>query len=52
MAALEKLSARGVQFRTLRDEFFGPRGTASTMVEVSKLAHPDYLVEIEAIAIV
>jgi 2-iminobutanoate/2-iminopropanoate deaminase len=40
------------EFRTLRDEFFGPRGPASTMVEVSKLAHPDYLIEIEAIAIV
>jgi enamine deaminase RidA (YjgF/YER057c/UK114 family) len=40
------------EFRTLRDEFFGPRGPASTMVEVSKLAHPDYLIEIEAIAVV
>jgi len=40
------------EFRALRDEFFGPKGPASTMVEVSKLAHPDYLIEIEAIAVV
>jgi len=39
-------------FRTVRDEFFGPRGPASTMIEVSSLAHPDYLIEIEAIAVV
>ncbi len=39
-------------FRVLRDEFFGPKGPASTMVEVSALAHPDYLIEIEAIAII
>ena len=39
-------------FRTVRDEFFGQRGPASTMIEVSKLAHPDYLIEVEAIAIV
>ena len=39
-------------FRVVRDEFFGPRGPASTMIEVSALAHPDYLIEVEAIAIV
>ena len=38
-------------FRAVRDEFFGKKGPASTMIEVSKLAHPDYLIEIEAIAI-
>ena len=38
-------------FRTVRDEFFGQRGPASTMIEVSKLAHPDYLIEVEAIAV-
>src|SRR5437773_7019619 len=37
-------------FRTVREEFFGARGPASTMVEVSALAHPDYLIEVEAIA--
>jgi 2-iminobutanoate/2-iminopropanoate deaminase len=40
------------EFRTVRDEFFGSRGPASTMVEVSALAHPEYLIEVEAIAIV
>jgi 2-iminobutanoate/2-iminopropanoate deaminase len=36
----------------VRDAFFGARGPASTMIEVSRLAHPDYLIEIEAIAVV
>ncbi len=40
------------EFREVRDEFFGVRGPASTLVEVSKLSHPDYLIEIEAIAVV
>jgi 2-iminobutanoate/2-iminopropanoate deaminase len=40
------------EFRTVRDEFFGAKGPASTLVEVSALAHPDYLIEIEAIAVV
>ena len=39
-------------FRVIRNEFFGPRGPASTMIQVAALAHPDYLIEIEAIAIV
>ena len=39
-------------FRAVRDEFFGARGPASTMVEVSALAHPDYLIEVEAVAVV
>ena len=34
------------------EEFFGARGPASTMVEVKALAHPDYLIEVEAIAVV
>jgi enamine deaminase RidA (YjgF/YER057c/UK114 family) len=38
-------------FRAVRDEFFGQRGPASTMVEVSSLSHPDYLIEVEAIAV-
>jgi 2-iminobutanoate/2-iminopropanoate deaminase len=37
-------------FRAVREEFFGVHGPASTMVEVSSLAHPDYLIEVEAIA--
>ena len=39
-------------FRVVRDEFFGAKGPASTMVEVTHLAHPDYLIEIEAIAVI
>jgi len=41
-----------LDFRTVRDEFFGVRGPASTMVEVSSLSHPDYLIEVEAIAVI
>jgi len=40
------------EFRAVREEFFGAKGPASTMVEVSALAHPDYLIEVEAIAVV
>ena len=39
-------------FRTVRDEFFGVKGPASTLIEVSALADPDYLIEIEAIAVI
>lgn len=38
-------------FRVVRQEFFGDKGPASTMVEVRALAHPDYLIEVEAIAV-
>jgi 2-iminobutanoate/2-iminopropanoate deaminase len=41
-----------LDFRTVRDEFFGQRGPASTMVEVSSLSHPDYMIEVEAIAVI
>jgi 2-iminobutanoate/2-iminopropanoate deaminase len=40
------------EFRAIREEFFGPKGPASTMVEVRALAHPDYLIEVEAIAVI
>lgn len=36
----------------IREEFFGKKGPASTLIEVSSLSHPDYLIEIEAIAVV
>jgi enamine deaminase RidA (YjgF/YER057c/UK114 family) len=36
----------------VREEFFGKKSPASTLVQVSALAHPDWLIEIEAIAIV
>jgi 2-iminobutanoate/2-iminopropanoate deaminase len=36
----------------IRHEFFGPGWPTSTTLEVSRLAHPDMLVEIEAVAVV
>lgn len=33
------------------EEFFGKKMPASTLVEVSALAHPDWLIEVEAIAV-
>jgi 2-iminobutanoate/2-iminopropanoate deaminase len=36
----------------VREEFFGKKGPASTLVAVTALAHPDFLIEVEAIAIV
>jgi enamine deaminase RidA (YjgF/YER057c/UK114 family) len=35
----------------LREEFLGRKGPASTLVEISALAHPDWMIEIEAIAV-
>ena len=35
----------------LREEYFGKKGPASTLVEISALAHPDWMIEIEAIAV-
>src|SRR6188474_1292297 len=35
----------------VREEFFGKKGPASSLVQVSALAYPDWLVEIEAIAV-
>lgn len=34
----------------VREEFFGGRSPASTLIGVSALAHPDWLIEVEAIA--
>jgi enamine deaminase RidA (YjgF/YER057c/UK114 family) len=36
----------------IREEFFGKKGPASTMVEISALAYPDWLIEVEAIAVI
>jgi len=36
----------------IREEFFGKKGPASTLVEISALAHPDWMIEIEAIAVI
>ena len=35
----------------IREEFFGKKAPASTLVEISALAHPDWMIEIEAIAV-
>lgn len=35
----------------IRQEYFGPGWPTSTTVEVRRLAHPDMLVEIEAVAV-
>jgi 2-iminobutanoate/2-iminopropanoate deaminase len=35
----------------VREEFFGKKGPASTLVEISALAHPDWMIEIEAVAV-
>ena len=40
-----------VDLAPLREEFFGKKGPASTLVEVAALAHPDWMIEIEAIAV-
>src|SRR5215469_11336949 len=38
-------------YAPIRSEFFGGKAPASTMVAVSALADPDFLIEIEAIAV-
>ena len=38
-------------YREARKEIFGDHEPASTMVQIGALAHPDYLIEIEAIAV-
>jgi enamine deaminase RidA (YjgF/YER057c/UK114 family) len=40
------------ELATIREEFFGPKLPASTLITTPALAHPDYLIEIEAIAFV
>ena|SRR5213083_2666724 len=41
-----------LDFRAVRDEVFGAKGPASTMVQVASLSHPDYMIEVEALAVV
>jgi enamine deaminase RidA (YjgF/YER057c/UK114 family) len=36
----------------IRAEFFPRKAPASTLVQVGALAHPDWLIEIEAIAVI
>jgi enamine deaminase RidA (YjgF/YER057c/UK114 family) len=40
-----------VDLAPLREEFLGKKGPASTLVEISALAHPDWMIEIEAIVV-
>jgi enamine deaminase RidA (YjgF/YER057c/UK114 family) len=35
----------------IREEYFGKKAPTSTLVEVAALAHPDWMIEIEAIAV-
>ena len=35
----------------VREEFFGKKSPASTLVQVGALAHPDWMIEIEAIVV-
>jgi 2-iminobutanoate/2-iminopropanoate deaminase len=41
-----------VDLPPLREEYFGKKGPASTLIEISALAHPDWMIEIEAIAVI
>ena len=41
-----------VELASVREEFFGKKAPASTMVQISALAHPDWMIEIEAIAVI
>jgi len=41
-----------VDLAPIREEFFGKKGPASTLVEIPSLAHPDWMIEIEAIAVI
>ncbi|MGG5817998.1 RidA family protein [Falsiroseomonas sp. HW251] len=43
--------ARAPEAWAVREEFFAAHPPASTGVEVSRLTHPDFLIEIEAIAV-
>ena len=38
-------------YGSIREEFFGAKMPASTLVAVAALAHPDFLIEIEAVAV-
>ena len=48
---VERFCAPGMLDAPIREEFLGKKGPASTLVEISQLAHPDWLIEIEAITV-
>ncbi len=58
MASVVKITTylTDMRYRTdlapIREEYFGKKGPASTLVEISSLAHPDWMIEVEAIAVV
>ena len=58
MASIVKLNTYLVDVRhrgelaAIREEFFGKKAPASTMVGVTALAQPGWLIEIEAIAVI
>ena len=58
MASIVKINTYLVDIRhrnelaAIREEFFGKRAPASTLVGVTALAQPGWLIEIEAIAII
>ena len=41
-----------IDLAAIREEFLGKKGPASTLVEISALAHPDWMIEIEAIGVI
>ena len=41
-----------IDLAPIREEFFGKKGPASTLVEIPSLAHPDWMIEIAAIAVI
>jgi len=41
-----------IDLAPIREEYFGKKGPASTLVQISALAHPDWMIEIEAIAVI
>ena len=44
--------ARAPEAWAVREEFFGAHPPASTGVQVQRLTHPDFMIEIEAIAVI
>jgi 2-iminobutanoate/2-iminopropanoate deaminase len=50
---LTNLEANGAEFREVRSSYFPNKQAlpASTLLQISRLANPDFLVEIEAIAV-
>jgi enamine deaminase RidA (YjgF/YER057c/UK114 family) len=41
-----------VDLAAIREEYLGKKGPASTLIEIPALAHPDWMIEIEAIAVI